>query len=190
MRVRISPRAHMNPEQPNFDPEKEILWEQKLAEVNGITDRLGKGVDEKIKEPVAAFLVHKFPTSGSCEGHVAEEGKDKHGLPFPWVKVCSTEPEGWRESEEKKKEWTIANVKEQQRMMGFLSEFYQGRETPSDARLTFHGIGAFGGFRVQSSGAEMMTLLSPEEQKKKLELYRKEMDDFAKFLKDKHFSKE
>jgi len=51
----------MNPEKPNFNSEphsqeqgepikseQEIAWDKKLAEVNEITDRLGKGVDEKI----------------------------------------------------------------------------------------------------------------------------------------------
>lgn len=170
--------------------EKEILWEQKLTEVNEITDRLGKGVDEKIKEAVAIFLVHEFTTSGSCEGHIDKKGDDEYGLPFPWVEVYASEPEGWKESEEKKQEWIIENLKQQQKMMGFLEEFYQERKTPFDARLTFDKIGAFGGFRVQSFGAEMMALLTPEERKQKLELYRKEMNDFTKFLKDKYFSKE
>lgn len=170
--------------------EKEILWEQKLAEVNEIVDRLGKGVDEKIREPVGAFLVYEFTTSGSCEGHIAEEGEDEHGSPFPWVEVYAPEPEGWKESEGKKQEWTIENLKQQQKIMGFLEEFYKERETPFDARLTFDRVGAFGGFRVQSFGAEMMALLTPEERKQKLKLYRKEMDDFTKFLKGKYFSKE
>ena len=55
----------MSLEKPNFNPEsfsqeqqeqnepikseKEIAWEQKLSVVNEITDRLGMGVDEKIK---------------------------------------------------------------------------------------------------------------------------------------------
>jgi len=197
---------HMNLEKPNFNPEpplqeqgepvkseKEIAWEQKRAEVDKITDKLGLGIDEKIKESVTAFQVHEFTTSQSCEGHTGEE--EKHGASFPWVEIYTPEPKGWRESKgEKKKqlerEWTIENLKQRQKMMGYFAEFYQGRETPFDARLAFDRIGAFGGFRVQSFGAEMMKLLLPEEQIQKLELYRKEMDDFTKFLKDRHFSKE
>ena len=197
---------HMNPEKPNFNPEtpsqeqgevvkspQEIAWENNRAEVDKITDRLGLGIDEKIKESVAAFRVHEFTTSQSCEGHTGEE--EKHGASFPWVEVYAPEPKGWREAKgEKKKEldreWTIKNLEQQQKMMGFLTEFYQGRETPFDARLAFDRIGAFGGFRVQSFGAEMMKLLPPEEQLQKLDLYRKEMNDFTEFLKGKHFSKE
>lgn len=193
----------MNPERPNFNTEpppqdqgepvkseKEIAWEKKLTEVNEIADRLGKGVDEKIKEPVAAFLIHEFTTSSSCEGHMAKEGEEEHGLPYPWIEVYAPEPEGWQESEEKKREWTIENLKQQKKMMDFLEEFYKERETPFDARLTFDAVGKYGGFRVQSFGAEMYPMLTPEERKQKLAFYRKEMEDFTKFLKDKHFSKE
>lgn len=164
---------------------KEILWKQKRAEVEKITDGISKEVDQNIKETVTAFLVHEFTTSGSCEGHLDEE----HGLPYPWIEINTPAPEGWRESEKKKKEWTIENLKQRQRAMNYLAEFYQDRDTPFDARLTFDRIGAFGAFRIQSFGANMVDLLSPEEQKRKLELYKKEMNDFTKFLKNKYFFK-
>lgn len=193
----------MNPERPNFNSEsspreqgesvkseKEIAWKKKLTEVNEIADHLGKGVDEKIKETVAAFFIHEFTTSGSCEGHITEEGEEEHGLPYPWIEVYAPEPEGWEESEKKQHEWTIENLKQQKKMMDFLEEFYKERETPFDARLTFKSIGAYGGFRVQSFGAEMYPILTPEEQKQKLALYQKEMRDFTEFLRDKYFSKE
>jgi len=82
----------MNPGKENFNfikqgksvkPEKEIVWEEKMAEVNKVADSLGKGVDEGIKESVCAFLVHEFTTSGSCEGHITKEGEEQHGLPYP-----------------------------------------------------------------------------------------------------------
>lgn len=195
----------MNPEKPNFNPrpfpqeqsepvksEQEIAWEKNRAEIDKITDRLGLGIDEKIKEAVTAFLVHGFTTSQSCEGHTGEE--EKHEASFPWVEIYAPEPKGWREAKDEKKkeldrEWTIKNLGQQQKMMGLLAEFYQGRETPFDARLALDRIGAFGGFRVQSFGAEMIKLLSPEDQLKKLEVYRKEMDDFTNFLKSKHSPK-
>lgn len=73
-------------------------------------------------------------------------------------------------------------------MIDLLEEFYQTRQTAFDARLHFSNIGAFGAFRVQSAGAEIMDLLPSEEQKKKLELYRKEIDDLTAFLKEKFLS--
>ncbi|MBT3730309.1 hypothetical protein HOE22_09985 [Candidatus Woesearchaeota archaeon] len=66
-----------------------------------------------------------------------------------------------------------------------LDEFYQDRKTPLDVVLSFRNIGAFGGFRVQSNGAEIMPVLSFEEQKNKLDFYRNEMKGFTEFLKNK-----
>jgi hypothetical protein len=74
--------------------EKEIAWKEKLLEVNKIIDGLGLEIDEKIKDTVVAFLLHKFNTNASCEGHVAEEGEEEHGLPYPWVDIFSPKPEG------------------------------------------------------------------------------------------------
>ncbi|MBZ1348780.1 MAG: hypothetical protein KY053_00895 [Candidatus Liptonbacteria bacterium] len=170
--------------------DQKIVWERRLTEVNEITNSLGKGVDEKIKESVATFLIHEFTTSGSCEGHLTEKGEDKHGLPYPWIEVYAPEPDGWKESEKKQKAWTIENLKQQQKMMSFLEQFYKDRETPFDARLTFDKVGAYGWFRVQNFGGEMWSMLILKEQKQKLELYRKEMRDFTEFLKDKYFPKE
>lgn len=171
--------------------EKAIIWEQKRSRVERITDKLGKGIDENIKETVTVFAVSGFTVHQSCEGHMAE---DKRGASFPWVEIYAQEPEDWEKSKgEKKKEiereWTIKNLEQRQKMTDLLAEFYQERESPFDVKLTFDRMGAFGAFRVQSFGAATMGLLSAPEQIKKLELYRKEMDDFTKFLKDKYFAK-
>lgn len=196
----------MNPEQLNLNlktstsekdnkeqakSEKEILWEQNRKKVNEITDALDFGIDEKIKEAVTAFLVYEFSTSQSCGGHTEKE-EGEHEAAFPFVEVYAPEPEGWEDATgEKKKEiereWTVENLRQQQKMTNLLAEFYQERDTPFDARLNFKNIGAFGGFRVQSFGADMCPVLTPEQQKHKLELYRKETDDFTKFLKNKFF---
>lgn len=176
-----------NPEEkPEENPEKMILWDQKRKETDEIKDDLNLGIDEGIKEAVTAFRIYEFPTSQSCEGHL----NGKNGEPFPWVQIYAKQPKEWKDSEGQEKEeleknWTIENLKQQQKMMNCLAEFYEGRETSFDARLVFSNIGAFGGFRVQSFGAETMKLLSPEEQGGKLRLYRKEMDAFANYLKSK-----
>lgn len=78
------------------ESEKEILWEQKRREIDEIKDKLGKGVDENIKEAVTAFRVFEFTTSGSCGGHLQ---KEKHGLLYPWVDISAPIPEGFKESE-------------------------------------------------------------------------------------------
>jgi len=155
-------------------------WEALTQEVEQVKDGLDLGIDQGIKQSVVAFRAYDFPTSQSCEGHLEGE----HGNPYPWVEVYAPEPEDWQENEEKQKEWTIENLKQQQRMMGLLSEFYQNRDIPFDARLAFDKVGAFGGFRVQSMGAETMRLLTKEELENRHQLYRKEMQDFTAFLKE------
>lgn len=161
---------------------KEVQWEKTRSEVERINDDVGTGIDEGIKEAVVALMVSGFPTSQSCEGHVSENGAN-----FPWIEIYAPEPKGWETDKEKQREWTIENMKQRQRMNKMLEEFYQGRETPSDTRITFRDIGVFGGFRIQSTGAKTMSLLSPREQRKRGKQYKKEMGDFMKFLRDKYF---
>jgi len=165
--------------------QKEIEWEQKQQEADKIVDGLGLGIDSGIKEAVVSFMANDFPTDGSCEGHLAGEGEDEHGLTYPWIGVCVAEPDGWQKSEEKKQQWKIDNIKQQEKMANILEDFYKDRESLSDARLTFEYIGIFGAFRVLSTGALNMESLTKEQEKQKLELYRKEINDFAEFLKTK-----
>lgn len=152
--------------------------------VDEITDGLGKKVDDNIKEAIIALHVNGFRTDGSCEGHVDGD----HGLPYPWIDIGIPEPEGWEKSEKIKKAWRAENLSEQKRMLGILEEFYKKKETPMDVRFLFDYMGIYGSFRLQSFGAELMDLLSPGEKKEKYTTYKKEMDDFTVFLKEKYFN--
>ena len=73
------------------NPEKTTRWEDAMAQVEQAKDRLGKGIDENIKETVAAFLVNDFPTRGSCEGHL-EERFGKIRKIGPYIDVAVAEP--------------------------------------------------------------------------------------------------
>lgn len=162
--------------------EREFQWKKMLEEVEVISDRIGKKIDEGIKETVAAFLAHGFPTSQSCEGHIGEEGTC-----YPWIEIETPELEGWEEDEQKKRTWILENLKHQQRLLGLLDEFYSHRNVPFDVRLTFRYIGAYGAFRVQSIGADIaQELLNLQEQQEKVPSFKKEMDDFTTFLKTKY----
>ena len=50
-------------------------------------DRLGKGIDEGIKETVVTFNLLGLNTTASCEGH---PGREKRAVPSPWVDVEAT----------------------------------------------------------------------------------------------------
>lgn len=168
--------------------EKKEKWEKELSKMDEVVDEQNLGVDEEVKETVVAFNVHGFETSGSCEGHLGEE---ELGHLYPWIHLSTPEPEGLMDAEEElseklETEWRLLNLKQKAKLISYLEEFYKNRETPLDARLSFRDIGAFGEFRVQSLGADVMEILSPEEQTQKRELYLKEMKDFTLFLKDKY----
>lgn len=143
------------------------------AEVEQIADELGKPVDEAIKESVVAFLASGFSTTGSCEGHL------DHGTPYPWVEVYASEPEGWKESEQKQQEWREANQASRAAMQSLLEEFYENRTSDAETRLKMAGIGVFGAYRIQSP-AELISHESPDEAR--LHRYREEMNNFARFL--------
>jgi len=65
------------------DPEKLARWERTRTHVDEMRDALGKGVDERIKDTVVAFLVNEFSTRGSCEGHLEERfGKMRKISPY------------------------------------------------------------------------------------------------------------
>lgn len=55
--------------------------EEVRREVEETKDRLGKPVDQKIKELVIGLRVWGIYTEGSCEGHTDRR------MPFPWVDV-------------------------------------------------------------------------------------------------------
>ena len=66
-------------EQSNINPERQIRWNTISAQVEQITDKLGKPVDGGIKEAVVAFMVNDLTTESSCEGHL------DWGYPYPSV---------------------------------------------------------------------------------------------------------
>lgn len=68
--------------------EKNLKLEEIRHDVESISDRLGKPIEEGIKETVVMFKANGLPTSDSCEGHV------ERGLPVPYVEVSApNEPE-------------------------------------------------------------------------------------------------
>jgi len=163
--------------------EKQKIWDETAKKVEKITDGLGLGIDQKIKETVIALIVNGFSTDASCEGHIEKE----HGLPFPWVDIYAPEPEGWQKSDELKNQWRQENLKQREKMQKCLKEFYSQRKV-DDEELILQNRGALGAFRIQSQGAERMENRPKQELQEKINLYRKEMQDFSDFLKEKYFS--
>jgi hypothetical protein len=157
--------------------EKDRIWERTSQEIEQIGDKLGKGIDDGVKESVIALTVNEYPTVQSCEGHL-----DEKGLSYPWVQVEAPAPEGWEEDDIKKQEWTEANLHQRERMTTMLKEFYLDREEDNDSHLILADQGIYEAFRLQSAGGEVMDSLSRIQQEEKQKMYRKEMKDFTDFL--------
>lgn len=60
---------------PMCSPEEALEWAM------SVEDGLGRGIDDFILRPVAAFYRMGVSTIGSCQGH------NNRGLPFPWIQI-------------------------------------------------------------------------------------------------------
>ena len=160
---------------------KNASWNNVQKKVDRIVDGLGKHVDKSIKETVIALLVLDFSTSASCQGHLG-----KHGLPYPWIDITVPTPEGWREDDAKKTQISKELLHQERRIINYLEEFYAGRNTKYEAIL----VPVRRGYRLRlcSIGTAISETLSLNQKRRKYGIYKKEMTDFAEFLKAKFFS--
>lgn len=77
-----------SPEEKAENQEKNSKLEKIRREIENIKDRLGRPIDEGIRETVVMFKANGLPTSDSCEGHI------ERGMPVPYVEVSApNEPE-------------------------------------------------------------------------------------------------
>ena len=70
---------------------KQEKWDETLKSLENTTDRMGKPIDNGIKETVIAFMANDFPTQSSCEGHV-EKRSGKRIKISPYIDVGVEEP--------------------------------------------------------------------------------------------------
>lgn len=169
---------------PEIPHPKEADWEKYRAEVDAIADANGRGVDEGIKESLVALAANGIQTNQSCEGG----DNDQHGEPYPWIQINVPEPDGWQEDIKLQTEWKLANDKQRERLSILLEEFSKDREVPRNIHLIIEDRGIYGSFILRSAGGEAMKSLSPEEQARYREDFRKELADFTEFLKSKFFN--
>jgi hypothetical protein len=178
--------------------QKTETWNKIASEVDLIVDRLGKKVDEGIKETVIAFRASGLSTDGSCEGHLSSQKRSKG----PWVDIGQAAMEIVQRARQKaggkpvhmnnpeisqlRQELSDVMLRERTRLLTLLDEFYSDRTVPFEQRLIviFHSISA----RVMSQGVELQDLYPQDVQKKRLESFRREMDAFAAFLKNRYLS--
>ncbi|MEI6553837.1 MAG: hypothetical protein WCO09_04665 [bacterium] len=171
--------------------QKKAGWEEKIREVELLADGLGLGVDEGIKETVAAFQLCDVNTTGSHEGKI-----DRH--PAPYIDVMSPDTDllyknlfqsnNEQEKIKIREEITKLNLEERKKIKALLEEFYLGRINESEARLFIEEL-ALGWSRVQSRGANAQENEKDEAViREKLDAFKEEMRLFTEFLKSKYFS--
>lgn len=217
-------------EQDSSDLDREVFWNQATQEVTEISDDLGRGIDEGIRETVIALRVNGFPLSSSCEGHV------DHGIPVPYVEISApNQPKDqfygqdevyqqvaqkynlpvenvkrainleayWEARDqaakngetEEYKVWNKENEALKNKAEDILQIFYKDRKAKPNVKLEIYNIE--GGFRIHNGGDdyndvhdinEELSDMDKIKRSEKLTVYKKEMDDFAYFLKQKYFN--
>jgi hypothetical protein len=174
--------------------ERKKQWKRVRAEVNRIVDRAGKPIDRGIKDGIAIIRIFGFETRKSCWGH------PNRGRRAPWIEFGNyLSRERFNEIRKGKTSEAIHqvpeirnirknNLKAHERLMELLDEFYKGRDTPFDVRLTIIiSGGIFLDAQLASAGASLQRSRTKEKQREKLERYREEMKAFTNFLKNKYF---
>ena len=173
---------------------KKNRWLRIEIKVNSIADKVGRGIDNGIKESIIVLQVLGFVTTASCEGHT------DHGPAAPWIDIGEKVPREIlirkRESKGilndddagKIRSVTKKNLKGQIRLMQLLDEFYEERKVSYDVRLLIEKFGIYGNSWLKNAGEIFQQIRPKERKEKKLKRYQREMNDFTEFLKEKYFA--
>ncbi len=174
-----------------LDPRRK-LWEETAADVETITDGIGKRIDRNIRETVIGLNVLDINTDGSCEGHI-DYGKG------PFIDIVSKESEelerqldNAKDKEEAKKivdEIERKNLAERIKIFKYLDDFYKDRQVPFHQRLTIQNK-ARGWSRLESQGVGLQRIEPEEVRKQHLQEYQDEIKAFTEYLKNKFFERQ
>lgn len=165
-------------------------WLEGQRKIELLVDKLGRGIDEGIKETLAGLSLFGINTTASCEGH-----KD-HGTFAPYIDIEAKEALKVKQLRENKSDKEIEqlnqqiekiNLKERLKLIKLLDEFYSKRQVSFHKRLTIQSK-ARGWSRLESIGAELQLIADPETQSKHLSEYQEEMRAFTEFLKRKYLN--
>lgn len=169
---------------------KKAKIEQIKQDVEKWIDKLGKKIDEGIKDTIVFLSVLEINTTGSCEGHFDS------GTGGPYIDIESKEiPELDKRLQESKNEEETEkisaeierkNLEERKKIMGYLEEFYKDRNVLYNRRIIIRPM-ARGWSRLESQGVDLQKIESENIIKQNFAEYQKEMTDFTKFLINKYF---
>ncbi len=175
----------------NIDGRKLQKWNDIVASVDKITDRLEMPVDEKIKPVVVGLMALGFKTVNSCEGHL-DYGRahpavdiETDYLARPWGDGPPPKdpPSAWVDYCRDARAFIRPTVK---RAFDLLEEFYKDRDVHHDARIVVFS-GGISGMTIENGYGQITQWLSDSGQAERLKEYQEEMLAFGEFLKNKFF---
>jgi hypothetical protein len=182
--------------------------------VNKTTDKLGRPIDEGIKELIVGLNIFGFQTTMSCFGHIRENKTlaIEHFALTPYVHIKPTlDKELEKELEDLRlkvskarerhnkeeyrrayKEWV--SVKDNaatpyysciKQLIELFTEFYRERRVAYDAQFVV--AGSLQRVRIKNIGEKYLYLMNLDTKKVKLKEYQAEFIAFGEFLKAKYF---
>jgi len=164
-----------------------------LKKIDNITDGLGMPIDTTIRFTVAILWAHGFVTDASCGGH------DNRRTNGPYVCISSKTAESLeplrikalragraKEEAELGEKVKRANLKDRERLLEFLEEFYVNY-TPSElVRLHTVSRGAFATTLLSCHGFEIVDYLKTDKERHEwLRSVQTEFHLFTNFLVEK-----
>lgn len=196
--------------EPAQQDQKQQQWQETVKQFSRTIDKLGRPVDVGILEAVAALNLLGIRTTASCEGHL------DHGTYAPWVDIGAEEEPNERDKEraafeearrqserntlseedirrlftearELQHQNARKHIELQRKAVAYLTAFYEERHVPYDQQLIIQG--SYFRARIESQGATIQQILSPEERAERLSIYQQEMQAFTQFLKERWFAR-
>lgn len=154
-----------------------------------LAEKLGQHIDPGIVETVTALRLRGFNVVDSCEGH----GDKVTGGPFVMfeapeskdlmAKLMAVQDNTSPEYQELYRHVSVANLKEVQKLLQMLDEFYAGRGTDHSGRIVARCFGPSVP-KLMCQNADLAEVLPDGERKELLANNQLEMMAFTNFLKE------
>ena len=160
--------------------EKSATWDEIREDVENFVDKLGKSVDDGIRETVTAFQALGLPTIASCEGHI------EYGCAYPWIDFEVQEPGESKIILLGKPKIVRQRLLLESRITDLLEEYYSARRVPYHAMLIIESFDS-AYFRLRFAGGEISDVMGFDKRRERLKLYKAEMEAFTIYLKAKFF---
>ncbi len=189
-----------------IDIGKEQRWQDMYVHFSQVTDKLDMGIDRGILDTVIVLNLLGMPTIMSCEGHIddssgapwvdiedpeANQQTDSIGRLFKEAQIAYAQglaaQDLFHRAHEARLEALTKHLTHRATLLRYLATFYEHRQVPYDVRLVVQSKSA-GRTRLESQGASLQEIASPERRAQKLAEYQNEMHAFTAFLKELFFT--